>query len=193
MKIHYESSAPVTYWRQYFSKCSISLYIYKVHSYVSVHLSGLRSRLVACKFNTFILHRNIWLEILNFYSLEASLQFVKNFVNPSELVWTLTLVTVNPGLEFVDFLGPWKPKLMIIESYMAKSQSVKWLALDWIRDFESFKGRIFSVCRTIHKGSELHPSSSQWHRFISDVKANVVSIRSLPTSGFDVSNFRNPF
>jgi len=42
-----------------------------------------------------------------------------------------------------------------------KSQSVKWLALFWIMEFESFKGRIFSVCRTIYKGSELHPSSSQ--------------------------------
>jgi len=63
----------------------------------------------------------------------------------SELVWPSTLVTVNLGFEFVDFLGSWKPKLMIIECYVCKCQAVKWLALGWIMDFESFKGSIFSV------------------------------------------------
>lgn len=82
---------------------------------------------------------------------------------------------------------------MTIESYMAKSQSLKWLALGWIMEFQSFKGRIFSDCLTVQKGSELHLSSSQWGRIISDVKANVLLSRSLPTSGFDASNFRNPF
>jgi hypothetical protein len=93
----------------------------------------------------------------------------------------------------VSHYTDWASRPTIIESYMAKSQSVKWLVLGWIVEFESFKGRIFSVCRIIRKVSELHPSSRQWHRFISDVKANIVSSRSLPTSGFDVSNFRNSF
>jgi len=67
-------------------------------------------------------------------------------------------VTVNPGSEFVDFLGSWKPKLMIIESYVAKCQAVKRLALDWIMDFESFKGSIFSVAVRSRKAlSYIHP------------------------------------
>jgi hypothetical protein len=67
-------------------------------------------------------------------------------------------VTVNPGFEFVDFIGSWKSKLMIMESYVAKCQAVKWLALDWIMDFESFKGSIFSVAVRSRKAlSYIHP------------------------------------